>query len=69
MELTTRCIMVFVAMGADDRPKAVPQWRPQSNEDQRLERYAVKLMEARNALHEELKPFAPENGMPLPDRK
>ena len=56
-ELTTRCIIVFVAIDDAGKPTAVPQWKPESDEDKNLEAFAKQMMEAREDLHERLKPF------------
>lgn len=61
-ELTTRCIIVFVATGEDGRPVPVKSWQPVTEEDKKHEHFAKKLMDARETLHQDLKPFAPEIG-------
>ena len=42
--LCTHCVIVFVAM-EDGKAVPVPGWQPQSDEDQRLAEYALKVME------------------------
>ena len=50
---TVRCIMVFVAMGDDNRPTVVEPWVPNTENDKALADAAVKLMESSQAiLHE-----------------
>lgn len=56
-EKTTHCVIVFVAMGDDGKPAAVPHWQPQTSEDKGLEDYARKLMSLRGSLDEEVKRF------------
>jgi acyl-CoA hydrolase len=56
-ELTTRCIIVFVATDDDGKPTAVNEWKPESAEDTKLEAFAKQMMEAREDLHVKLKPF------------
>ncbi len=56
---TTRCNIVFVALDEAGKPKPVPKWVPETEEDKKLEHFVQKLMQARNQVHEELKPFAP----------
>jgi len=58
-ELTTRCIIVFVATNESGKPTAVDEWIPLTEEDKKLEDFAIKMKEAREKIHEELKPFAP----------
>lgn len=42
---TTRCTMVFVALGTDGRPVPVPPWVPQDETDRGLQRLALKQAE------------------------
>lgn len=51
---TAQCIVVFVAVDAQMRPIEVPKWIPQTEEERALERYAVKLMEVRKTMEQEL---------------
>lgn len=60
-KLTTRCIIVFVAVDDDGQPIPVPPWTPESDEDQKLELYAKKLMDARQTLKDEVQPFDPQS--------
>jgi acyl-CoA hydrolase len=54
---TTHCIIIFVAVDADGHPLNVPSWTPQTEDDLALERYALKLMELRKDIEEEMKPY------------
>ena len=54
---TTHCVIVFVAMGEDAKPAAVPHWEPATEEDKGLESYARKLMSLRSSLDEEVQRF------------
>ncbi len=54
---TTHCIIIFVAIGQDGRPVAVPSWEPQTDEDRALHSYAQKLMELRNGIEEEMRQY------------
>jgi acyl-CoA hydrolase len=54
---TTHCVIVFVAMGEDGKTAQVPGWKPQSEDDQALESYALKLMSLRNSIDTEMKRF------------
>jgi acyl-CoA hydrolase len=47
-------VIVFVALDDDQQPVEVPKWVPESEEDQALEQYAVKLREASQQLEDEL---------------
>lgn len=58
-ELTTRCIIVFVATDESGSPTGVDEWIPLTEEDKKLEAFARKMKEARDNIHEELQPFAP----------
>jgi acyl-CoA hydrolase len=51
---TTRCLIVFVAVDAAGDTVPVPSWAPQSDEDLRLEQYAVKMAKARKEQEDEL---------------
>ena len=59
---TTQCIVVFVAVDAQTKPIEVPKWTPQSDEDLAYERYALRFMELRKSLEEELAQEMPGAG-------
>ena len=40
---TTHCLMVFVAVDEQGRPVPVPQWQPQTPEDQAQAEYAARM--------------------------
>ena len=50
---TTRCVIVFVALGEGGGPAEVERWRPETEEDAALEQYAKRLMELRKGIEEE----------------
>ena len=52
---TTICVIVFVALGADGNPHPVPRWVPRTEHERLLEDYAIKMMEFRKALENEVK--------------
>lgn len=54
---TTHCIIVFVAVDEDGKPTPVPKWEVITEEDKSLEKYALRLMEKRSILEEEMKNF------------
>jgi acyl-CoA hydrolase len=41
-ERTTQCIIVFVSLGEDLRPRAVPSWEPEDDRDRELNNYATR---------------------------
>src|SRR5690349_1533560 len=47
LDKTTHCIIIFVAVDADGRPVPVRPWEPETDEDRRLQQYALRLMELR----------------------
>jgi acyl-CoA hydrolase len=49
---TTHCVIVFVAVDEDGTPVEVARWRPETEEDVTLERYAKGLMELRKGIEE-----------------
>lgn len=54
---TTQCVIVFVALDEKGKPAAVPKWTPADPEDVKLEQYAKKLMELRQGIEEDMKPY------------
>ena len=52
---TTICVIVFVALGADGKPHPVPRWVPRTEHERLLEDYAIKMMEFRKVLENEVK--------------
>ncbi len=51
---TTRCIIVFVALDPQGRPTPVPTWEPETTEDHALQAYAIRMMELRKSIEEEM---------------
>jgi SOS response regulatory protein OraA/RecX len=45
---------VFVALGQNGRPKAVPSWTPVTDTDRALQAYALRLIELRKLMDAEL---------------
>jgi len=56
-ELTTRCVIVFVAAGESGTSNKVKEWKPATAEDIKLQSFARKMMEARANIREEINPF------------
>lgn len=48
--LTTQCMSVFVVPGVDGTARPVPQWRPELDEDVRLDEHARDLIERRHGI-------------------
>ncbi len=57
---TTHCITIFVALDENGKPTDVPCWEPQTEEDKALESYAIKLMDLRKGVEEEMSPYTKE---------
>ncbi|HET8573914.1 MAG TPA: acyl-CoA thioesterase [Edaphocola sp.] len=55
-EKTTHCIIVFVAVDENGRPRPVPAWTPRTAGDKAMETYARRLMELRRDIDLEMKP-------------
>lgn len=53
---TTHCIIIFVAVDEDGEPVGVAPWVPQTEEETAMERYAVRLMELRRTIEDEMQP-------------
>lgn len=54
---TTHCIIIFVSVDANGNPISVPCWNPESEEDLGLQAYALRLMELRKSIDEEMKAY------------
>ncbi|MGF1729277.1 acyl-CoA thioesterase [Photobacterium kasasachensis] len=52
--LTTHCIVIMVAVDEDGKPTQVPEWVPQTEEDKMLRDSAIKLMNMRKEIGEEM---------------
>jgi len=57
LKQTTHCIIVYVALDAQGKPTSIPPWIPQTEEEKALRDYAVKLMDLRKGVEEEMRPF------------
>ena len=55
--LTTRCIVIMSAVDESGHPVPVPKWEPESDEDKAQYGAAVRLMEARKDIREEMNAF------------
>lgn len=55
---TTHCIIIFVAVDEAGNKLPVPHWEPETERDQQMQQYALRLMDLRKAIEDEMKPFA-----------
>ena len=53
----THCIIIFVALDADGKPTPVPPFTPENEEEIKLQQYAIRLMELRKGIEEEMLEF------------
>lgn len=56
-EKKTHCIIVFVAVDDDGNSVEVPKFIPETNAEQHMVDYAIKLMDLRKTIEDEMKPF------------
>ncbi len=56
-EKTTHCVIVFVAMDNNGKPMSVPCWTPETTQQIEMEKYAIRLMELRKDIEDEMNPF------------
>jgi acyl-CoA hydrolase len=49
---TTHCVIVFAAVDDDGKTIPVPSWVPQTDEEKKLQAYAIKLSELRKEINE-----------------
>ncbi|MFN4294069.1 MAG: acyl-CoA thioesterase [Thermoflexales bacterium] len=57
---TTHCIIGYVAIDAEGRPMAVPQWKPQTPEEVVLQQHAINAMALSKRIEEEMRRFMRE---------
>ncbi|USD67129.1 acyl-CoA thioesterase [Vibrio sp. SCSIO 43136] len=53
-KLTTHCIVIMVAVDENGKPTSVPKWIPESDEDKELEQSALRLIEMRKQIGDEM---------------
>jgi acyl-CoA hydrolase len=53
----THCIIIFVGVDKDNKPVQVPNFEPKTDEEVKLQLYAIKLMELRKNIEEEMQSF------------
>ncbi len=56
-EKKTHCIIIFVAVDENGNPKKVKPWIPETDQEKKLEEYAIRLKTLRENIHNEMKPF------------
>lgn len=61
---TGHCVIVFVALDPDGRPIGVPPWRAESEMDQALEGYAIRLGALRKQMDQEMERHLAQRGGP-----
>jgi uncharacterized protein (TIGR00369 family) len=54
MERSGHCVIVFVALDDDGKPTPVPPWVPTNEFDDALSKYAIRLMDLRKGMEEEM---------------
>ncbi|PMN65274.1 acyl-CoA thioesterase [Enterovibrio norvegicus] len=52
--LTTHCIVIMVAVDEGGKPTSIPKWIPETDEDIELEQSAIRLMNMRKQIGEEM---------------
>ncbi|QES89968.1 acyl-CoA thioesterase [Rhizosphaericola mali] len=52
---TTHCVIVFVAVNENGAPIPVKKWTPETISDKSLEAYALRLMDLRKSIDDEMK--------------
>ncbi len=58
--LKTHCLIIMVAVNGNGKPTPVPEWEPQTERDIHLRESAIRLMEMRKCIGEEMESFVHE---------
>ncbi len=53
----THCVIVFVALDSENKPKEVPPFVPTTEKELAMNNYALKLMDLRKGIEEEMRPY------------
>ena len=56
-EKKTHCIIVFVAVDDEGKPIQIEKFVPTNEQEKQKEQYAIKLMDLRKNIEDEMKPF------------
>jgi acyl-CoA hydrolase len=56
-EKKTHCVIVFVSVDEEGNPIPVKKWIPQTETEKQLSEYAKKLVDLREQINDEMKPF------------
>lgn len=57
---TTHCIIVFTALNNAGETVPVPAWHPHTEEEKAMQQYAIRLMDMRKLITEEMKSYFTE---------
>ena len=57
---TTHCVIVFVSVDDEGKPKPVRKWEPITEKEKHMEHYAQKLVQLRKEIEHEMLPFLKE---------
>lgn len=53
----THCVIVFVSVNEKGKPLKVKKWKPESEKEKQLEKFALNLKKLRLQIENEMKPF------------
>jgi acyl-CoA hydrolase len=53
----THCIIIFVSIDKDGKPTAVPVFAPETDEEKEMQQYAIRLMELRKGIEDEMEEY------------
>ncbi|HVA97564.1 MAG TPA: hotdog domain-containing protein, partial [Bacteroidia bacterium] len=56
-EKKTHCVIVFVSVDSKGNPIKVKKWEPATEQEKKLEEYAIKLKSLREEIGQEMMPF------------
>ena len=54
---TTHCVIVFVSVDADGKPTPAPKWIPKTEDEIKVEEYAIKLKDLRKTIADEMSEY------------
>ena len=53
----THCVIIFVSIDADGKPTNVPAFSPETEEEIQMQKYAMRLMELRKGIEDEMEAY------------